>query len=68
MPALTVERSDRGVATVTMARPEVFNAFDEAMIAELDALRPATAAAGTRGSDGTDGFDGSGGERELVDA
>jgi len=26
-----------GVAQVTMARPEVFNAFDEAMIAELDA-------------------------------
>ena len=26
-----------GVAQVTMARPAVFNAFDEAMIAELDA-------------------------------
>jgi len=30
-------RSD-GVAQVTMARPEVFNAFDEAMIGELDAV------------------------------
>ncbi len=26
-----------GVAQLTMARPAVFNAFDEAMIAELDA-------------------------------
>ena len=35
----TLELTTRrpGVAQVTMARPEVFNAFDEAMIAELDA-------------------------------
>jgi len=34
---LRVAARDSGVAQVTMARPEVFNAFDEAMIAELDA-------------------------------
>ena len=33
--AISVRAS--GVAQVTMARPAVFNAFDEAMIAELDA-------------------------------
>jgi methylglutaconyl-CoA hydratase len=36
MKTLTVSREPRGVARVTMARPEVFNAFDEAMVAELD--------------------------------
>jgi methylglutaconyl-CoA hydratase len=34
---LAVSRRAAGVAQVTMARPAVFNAFDEAMIAELDA-------------------------------
>lgn len=34
--ALTVSRRAAGVAQVTMSRPAVFNAFDEAMIAELD--------------------------------
>jgi methylglutaconyl-CoA hydratase len=34
---LTVTRRAAGVAQVTMARPDVFNAFDEAMIGELDA-------------------------------
>lgn len=33
---LSVTRRAAGVAQVTMFRPEVFNAFDEAMIAELD--------------------------------
>jgi methylglutaconyl-CoA hydratase len=33
---LTIHQRAAGVAQVTMARPEVFNAFDEAMIAELD--------------------------------
>jgi methylglutaconyl-CoA hydratase len=37
MPALTIARRSPGVAQVTMSRVEVFNAFDEAMIAELDA-------------------------------
>lgn len=32
---LRVERDDRGVATVTVDRPEVRNAFDAALIAEL---------------------------------
>src|SRR5687767_14553132 len=32
---IRVERDDRGVATVTMNRPEVRNAFDERLIAEL---------------------------------
>jgi methylglutaconyl-CoA hydratase len=34
---LALSRRSAGVAQVTMARPAVFNAFDEAMIAELDA-------------------------------
>jgi methylglutaconyl-CoA hydratase len=34
---LVVSTRSPGVAQVTMARPAVFNAFDEAMIAELDA-------------------------------
>jgi methylglutaconyl-CoA hydratase len=34
---LTVVRRASQVAQITMSRPEVFNAFDEAMIAELDA-------------------------------
>jgi methylglutaconyl-CoA hydratase len=33
---LTVTTRAPGVAQVTMNRPAVFNAFDEAMIAELD--------------------------------
>mgnify|MGYP003585919601 CR=1 FL=1 len=33
---LKVERRSDGVAIVTMSRPEVFNAFDESMIADLD--------------------------------
>ena len=33
---LTVSMRSPGVAQVTMSRPAVFNAFDEAMIAELD--------------------------------
>ena len=36
MKTLTVTRDARGVAHVTMARPDVFNAFDETMVAELD--------------------------------
>jgi methylglutaconyl-CoA hydratase len=36
MAALTISRGAAGAARVTMSRPEVFNAFDEAMIAELD--------------------------------
>lgn len=36
MQTLTIERRARGVAWVTMSRPDVFNAFDEEMIAELD--------------------------------
>lgn len=36
MKTLTVTRDARGVARVTMARPEVFNALHEAMVAELD--------------------------------
>lgn len=35
--ALDLERRDNGVAVLTMNRPAVFNAFDEALIAELDA-------------------------------
>lgn len=35
---LTIHQRAAGVAQVTMARPEVFNAFDEAMIAELDSV------------------------------
>lgn len=36
MSSLTIAERQAGVAQVTMARPEVFNAFDEAMIAELE--------------------------------
>lgn len=36
METLQLSLDGRGVATVTMNRPEVFNAFNEAMIAELD--------------------------------
>jgi methylglutaconyl-CoA hydratase len=41
-----ITRPSPGVAQVTMARPDVFNAFDEVMIAELD-----TAFAGLCGED-----------------
>jgi methylglutaconyl-CoA hydratase len=44
MRTLTMERRDRGLARVTMNRPEVFNAFDEDMIAELDQAFEALAA------------------------
>ncbi len=37
MDALRISTRRPGVAQVTMARPAVFNAFDEAMIGELDA-------------------------------
>jgi methylglutaconyl-CoA hydratase len=37
MAALAITRRAAGVAQVTMSRAEVFNAFDEAMIGELDA-------------------------------
>lgn len=37
MSSLAVTTRAPGVAQVTMSRPAVFNAFDEAMIAELDA-------------------------------
>ena len=37
MPSLSITHRAAGVAQVTMSRPAVFNAFDEAMIAELDA-------------------------------
>jgi len=37
MSALSVSERQPGVAQVTMSRPAVFNAFDETMIAELDA-------------------------------
>jgi len=37
MQTLTLDTRSPGVAQITMARPEVFNAFDEAMIGELDA-------------------------------
>ncbi|MGH8849120.1 MAG: enoyl-CoA hydratase-related protein, partial [Polaromonas sp.] len=36
LQTLTLSRRAEGVAQVTMFRPSVFNAFDEAMIAELD--------------------------------
>ncbi|MEP7297252.1 MAG: enoyl-CoA hydratase-related protein [Burkholderiales bacterium] len=36
MSTLEIERRANGVAQVTMSRPEVFNAFDEAMIGDLD--------------------------------
>lgn len=35
METVTIETDARGLARVTMNRPEVFNAFNEAMIAEL---------------------------------
>ena len=38
LKTLKISRRAAGVAQVTMARPAVFNAFDEAMIAELDAV------------------------------
>jgi methylglutaconyl-CoA hydratase len=38
LQTVKVSRRAAGVAQVTMARPAVFNAFDEAMIAELDAV------------------------------
>lgn len=38
MKTLTLTRRASGVAQVTMSRAAVFNAFDEAMIAELDAV------------------------------
>ena len=34
---LQLSQRSRAVAQVTMARPDVFNAFDEVMIGELDA-------------------------------
>jgi methylglutaconyl-CoA hydratase len=37
MDTLKISTRQPGVAQVTMARPAVFNAFDEAMIGELDA-------------------------------
>ncbi len=37
MAALSISVRGAGVAQITMARPAVFNAFDEAMIGELDA-------------------------------
>lgn len=37
MAALSISELGAGVAQITMARPAVFNAFDEAMIGELDA-------------------------------
>lgn len=36
MAALRIERTADGVMRIEMARPEVLNAFDEAMIAEID--------------------------------
>ena len=36
MTSVRIERRNDGVATVLMARPKVFNAFDESMILELD--------------------------------
>jgi methylglutaconyl-CoA hydratase len=37
MSVLSISQRGAGVAQVTMSRPAVFNAFDEAMIGELDA-------------------------------
>ncbi|MES2957035.1 MAG: enoyl-CoA hydratase-related protein [Pseudomonadota bacterium] len=37
MPSLSITQRQPGVTQVTMSRPAVFNAFDEAMIGELDA-------------------------------
>ncbi len=36
-PILEISQRGTGVAQITMSRPDVFNAFDEAMIGELDA-------------------------------
>jgi methylglutaconyl-CoA hydratase len=36
LTTLTIDLRSSGVAQVTMSRPDVFNAFDETMIAELD--------------------------------
>jgi len=44
MQSLTITRPQPGVAWVTMSRPAVFNAFDEAMIGELDEAFAALAA------------------------
>jgi len=41
---LDITRRSKGVAQVTMSRPAVFNAFDEAMIAEIDAAFESLAA------------------------
>ncbi|MDB5886633.1 MAG: Enoyl-CoA hydratase/isomerase [Polaromonas sp.] len=38
LQTLRVSRRDVGVAQVTMSRPAVFNAFDELMIGEMDAV------------------------------
>lgn len=43
LQTLQIETDTRGVARVTMNRPAVFNAFDEAMIADLDAAFAALA-------------------------
>jgi methylglutaconyl-CoA hydratase len=43
MPSVSVSQRRPGVAQVTMSRPAVFNAFDEAMIGELDAAFAALA-------------------------
>jgi methylglutaconyl-CoA hydratase len=43
MAALLIEQRRAQVAQITMSRPEVFNAFDEAMIGELDAAFAALA-------------------------
>ena len=43
MPSISVSQRRPGVAQVTMSRPAVFNAFDEAMIGELDAAFAALA-------------------------
>ena len=37
LTTLNLERRDGGIAVLTMDRPAVFNAFDETLIAELDA-------------------------------
>jgi methylglutaconyl-CoA hydratase len=42
--ALVISRRSAGVAQITMNRPAVFNAFDEAMIAEMDAAFAAVSA------------------------
>lgn len=35
---LEISQNDNGVARITMSRPEIFNAFDETMIGELDTV------------------------------